>query len=88
MEKKIEIINNMEYAFSESNNPKVCIDILFNDNKISDLKIMFEYLFERYSKEPQLLTDFFQHKSDACHLEVCDMEKMEDEFAKFVFVNR
>ncbi len=52
--------------------------------KLQELQDVIQYLLEKFEDEPDLLNQFWNHKSDACPLEASEMEEQVGSFRGWV----
>jgi hypothetical protein len=73
-----------EFSYSLSNSGRKSVDYLNGELTVKEKDELLVYLIEYYEQSPELLTKFFQDKSDNSILECSEQEKLENDFKGYV----
>lgn len=71
-------------AISESNNPDVISDVIYEMTTPKEHKELLSFLIDRFLNEKSLLNKFANNKSDAINIEASEFEKIESDFEGYV----
>lgn len=84
----MKVIEKLKESLTESNNPSVVSEILYEITTPKEHKEILSFLINRFNNEPHLLHKFFNHESDASSLEATEQDKMENDFSGFVIFSQ